>query len=114
MSKEEQVDKFFLDISEIVSKKREDEYGSPEKLHAMIAEAWTIWLGGPRRRAQCTDPRRDFIEEKDLTSFDVPIMMILLKVCRLACAPGGANVDDTIMDIAGYAKIANDLSTTRL
>jgi hypothetical protein len=113
MSKEAQVDKFFLDISEIVSKKREDEYGSPEKLHAMIAEAWTIWLRGPRRRAR-VDLRRDFLEEKDLTSFDVPIMMILLKVCRLACAPGGANVDDTIMDIAGYAKIANDLSTTRL
>ena len=98
MSTEDQVDEFFLKISDIVSRKRQDEYGSPQRLHSMVADLWNAWVQGRGR----------------VTSFDVPMMMIILKVCRLACAPSGADVDDTIMDIAGYAKIANDLSTTRL
>jgi hypothetical protein len=76
--------------------KRNLTYGEPEDSFSAIAELWLAWL--KIRKTQ------------DLGVVDVAIMMMLMKIGRLA--GNGGNHIDTWIDIAGYAACAGELATT--
>lgn len=75
---------------EITEGARQEHYGSPEDNFARIAEYWQTYL----RQTQL-DGYKPII-----SSHDVAIMMILMKVARLAA---DHLHDDSWLDIAGYA-----------
>ena len=76
----------------IVSGQRETDYGPPEDSFQNIAALWSAYLG------------------TNISSIDVTVMMILLKVARMY---GGAGTDDTWVDIAGYAACGGEIDTER-
>ena len=61
---------------------REQDYGSPENNFKIIADLWSDYLGQP------------------ITSLDVSMLMILLKVARIK---SGGGTGDSFVDIAGYS-----------
>lgn len=69
--------------------KRVQDYGTPEDNFRLIAELWSDYLRGLR-----------------LTSKDVAMMMILLKVARVR---DGGGTGDSLVDIAGYAACAGEI-----
>lgn len=69
---------------------RQQHYGSPEDNFKNIAEFWQLYLS----------QRFEGIEEPELRTTDVAIMMLLMKVARLVHDP---HHDDSWLDIAGYA-----------
>lgn len=75
----------------IVTKDRNQQYGSPEDSFSAIAGAWNWYL--TNRLAG------------DLTSSDVAAMMILFKIARLTA---NSQHRDSILDIAGYAACMED------
>ena len=70
-------------------------YGDPEDSFACIAEAWDWWMA-------YRYPDIDWSFHRD----DVPALMILMKMARLAHAPSHR---DSKVDIAGYAACWADL-----
>ena len=66
----------------IVSKDRNTEYGEPEVNFARIAELWSAY------------------KQEDFQLHDVAVMMMLVKVARIATSP---YVQDHWIDIAGYS-----------
>lgn len=77
----------------IVCGQREQDYGSPEDSFAAIAAYWTLYL--------------IYHGSLSLTSQDVAMMMILLKVAR----QGGSGKLDNLIDIAGYAACGGEIAT---
>lgn len=73
---------------------REEHYGSPEDNFATIADLWETYLGR-RKSAAIT-----------ITPDDVAVMMILLKVARLAW---DNTHEDSWVDIAGYAACGSEI-----
>lgn len=69
---------------------REEDYGSPEKNFARIAELWSIYLNV-------------LIEPKDVAA-----MMALLKIARIA---SGNAKEDNWIDLAGYAACGCEIET---
>lgn len=86
---------------EIVTKDREQNYGSPEDTFATIADLWTIYI-----REKCIGVNTDVC----ISPSDVAIMMILLKIGRVA---GGRFKDDNYVDIAGYAACGGELESAK-
>lgn len=75
---------------EIVTKHRQSQYGTPEDNFGRIAKYWSNYL------------------ERELTTTDVAMMMILLKIAR---GQHKADNKDTWVDIAGYAACGCEVST---
>ena len=69
---------------------RQQHYGSPEDNFKNIAELWQLYLS----------QRFENVEEPEISTTDVAIMMLLMKVARLVHDP---HHDDSWLDIAGYA-----------
>ena len=78
-----------LDAAKATVCDRQDIYGKPENNFLAIANAWGTYLGFP------------------LSAYDVCIMMILLKVARAKTSPSHT---DNLIDIAGYAALAAEVS----
>ena len=74
--------------SKAISGERDKHYGSPEDNFAQIAVFWTNYL------------------HRIITSTDVAMMMILLKISR---AMNDATHEDNWIDIAGYAACAGEI-----
>ena len=72
----------------IVSGSRNDDYGTPERNHARIAQMWSAYLG------------------VEVTPRDVCAMMVLVKVSR----DRNAAKRDNAVDIAGYAYLMDTVS----
>lgn len=72
----------------VISSGRVDTHGNHHTSHANVASLWQAYLGQP------------------LSSRDVALMMVLLKVARTM--EGEHNPDDYV-DICGYAALAQDL-----
>lgn len=70
-------------------------YGHPCEDFKGTAELWTSYL---KRRGKLA-------EDMTITMFDIPLLMILLKINREANKHG----DDNLADIKGYAKTAEML-----
>lgn len=76
----------------IVTGARRNAYGNPEDSFATVAKLWTTYLN--RVGVDLTDP------EQGLSAGNVAVMMVLLKVARLAETPSHR---DSLVDIVGYA-----------
>lgn len=76
--------------ADCVCKDREDEYGTPENSFNLIANLWSDYLG------------------KDLSSVDVAMMMVLLKVARIRT---GRFKADSFVDGAGYFACGGEIGT---
>lgn len=66
---------------------RRKSYGNAEESFGRIAALWTVYMNG----------------EIEFTGHDVAMMMTLLKVSR----EKNAHAEDNLVDIAGYAALAN-------
>lgn len=75
------------EANDIVNGDRNNSYGSPEDSFARIADLWSGYL------------------QEEITSFQVGMMMILLKVARTE----GAGSMDNFIDIAGYAACSGEI-----
>lgn len=80
----------------IVTKDRNDDYGTPEDNFAAIAKRWTLWLKG----------RGIIGPNQAITPLDVPHMMIDMKQAR---AQHKIDKLDNLIDIAGYADCAGTI-----
>lgn len=79
-----------LDIAkDIVTKDRNEQYGSPEDNFNQIAEYWSTYL------------------ETKINAHDVAVMMILLKIARIKT---GSPKADSYIDIAGYASCGGEIA----
>ena len=87
MTREETLD----NAKRIVTGRRDDEYGGPEDNFARIAALWSAYLG------------------TDIGAEDVAIMMVLLKISRLAASYYEST--DSWVDIAGYAACGAEIAT---
>lgn len=86
MKREEILEK----AKECVCTDREDQYGQPEDNFGTIADLWSTYL------------------KKTVTSEDVAIMMMLLKIARLC--NGRKDHMDSWIDIAGYAACGGEIA----
>ena len=73
----------------IVTGDREKQYGKPEDNFAVIAEFWTTYIGHP------------------ISSEDVAIMMVLLKIARIR---SGNYKADSFVDGVGYLSLAAEIA----
>jgi hypothetical protein len=78
-----------------VCQNREQDYGSPEDNFKLIADLWRVYLTARKNH---------------INSDDVAVLMILLKVARVA---SGHGKDDNWIDIAGYAACGAELSSLK-
>lgn len=74
--------------NECVNGAREADYGTPEDNFGLISDLWTEYLG------------------QIITTEDVAMMMVLLKVARARAGHGSA---DNFIDICGYAACAYEM-----
>lgn len=73
---------------ECITGQREQDYGSPENNFSTIAALWSEYKQVP------------------FSAVDVALMMILLKVSRIA---NGGGSGDSFVDIAGYAACGGEI-----
>lgn len=81
---------------ECVCESREEEYGPPENNFQVIASLWSAYMSG---RFDCP---------VDIEPKDVPAMLVLVKVARIA---SGHAKDDNWVDIAGYAACGGEIES---
>ena len=77
--------------ADLVDGDRRRQHGEPEETHARIAALWSAYLA-----------------DRQLTGHDVAMLLLLVKVARIAT---GTPNPDNYVDIAGYAGIAAELPT---
>lgn len=78
--------------NEIIYGEREQTYGSPDKNLVTIASYWSTHLSAK------------YQQNIQLTIDDVTVMMMQLKIARLATSP---KHEDSLVDICGYAALAD-------
>jgi Domain of unknown function (DUF6378) len=79
-----------LDLAkEIVTRDRQNDYGTAEENFGTIAEFWSTYLRAKYRSWDI-----------ELTPADVAAMMVMMKVSRITTSP---RKEDNWVDIAGYA-----------
>ncbi len=84
-----------------VTGERRKAYGDPENNFKLIAELFGSYLGHRRIRGGLADGVSGQLSLNDnIKPSDVAVLMILVKVARLAQTPGHR---DSLLDIAGYA-----------
>lgn len=87
----EHTEKFFERVTEIVASEREEQHGTPLVNHGCAVGMWNAYLKA-----------RQHYGATEITMQDYEVMMILMKVSRIACTPEHV---DSWLDIAGYANI---------
>ena len=75
---------------------RGGEYGDPEDNFETIAGFWATYLNARKE------------PHKPLNAMDVGMMMVLLKVARVAASDGRS--EDSFVDIAGYGACAGEIA----
>ena len=80
--------------SELITKDREHQYGSPKDNLGTIAELWHTYLTGSKNDGK-------------ITAHDVAVMMCLVKIARIA---SGNVKADSYTDLCGYGAIAGELA----
>jgi len=81
-------EQLLLDAAKTITGERQDQYVNPEDSFKGIAKRWSHYL------------------QKEITSFDVAIMMIEFKLER-ECS---SHKRDNLLDICGYASIADSIN----
>lgn len=77
-----------MEAEKSICGQREQDYGNPEDNFSTIADLWSAYLN------------------REVSSQDVAMMMILLKVARIK---NGGGSGDSFVDIAGYAACAGEI-----
>ena len=77
-----------LDAARAAVAGREEIYGGPEDSFSRVASLWNAYLSPT---------------DRSISSFDVAMMLALLKIARTRAAPQHA---DNLIDLAGYAACA--------
>lgn len=77
-----------MEAEKSICGQREQDYGNPEDNFSTIADLWSAYLN------------------REVSSQDVAMMMILLKVARIK---NGGGSGDSYVDIAGYAACAGEI-----
>lgn len=77
-----------IEAEKSICGQREQDYGNPEDNFSTIADLWSAYLN------------------REVSSQDVAMMMILLKVARIK---NGGGSGDSFVDIAGYAACAGEI-----
>jgi hypothetical protein len=90
----------FLDLAnEIISHDRNSQYGEPEDAFKVIADYWSVYL---KNRY-----------EIEISSSDVAVLMVLMKIARLTQNPFHKDsIVDGIGYLACYGEIVSDNLTT--
>ena len=88
-----------------VLSERNRQYGDPEENFTTIVGLWNIYL--ERRYTELEESVKDY----NLQPHDVAVLMILIKVARIAVTP--AEMDHWI-DLAGYAATGGETVNERL
>lgn len=98
-----------LEAMEITHKDRNKNYGNPEDNFQQIANLWNAYLGDRAKKARHA---ANYSAENPftLTSADVAIMSMLIKVARLANNP---DHHDSAVDVAGYAACLGDIQNKK-
>lgn len=81
------------EVKNLLNGDRQREYGSPDKSLETIAKLWTTYI------------QTSLDVDLKITSSDVCMMMVLLKVARQS----NSKDRDSYRDIIGYTAIASDL-----
>lgn len=96
----------------LVGGQRAQDYGDKTQNHERIADLWNMWL--KERQGIWEKSLNSFIQPMDgeglppfVSSYDVAMMMLLVKVARLMNSPGH---QDSHIDIAGYASILEEIA----
>lgn len=84
--------------TQYVTKDRADTHGRPEDTFQRIADLWNAYL----------QPAGDFGGDRALSSVDVAMLLLLLKVARQSA---NSEHDDNYVDMAGYAACAAELAS---
>lgn len=82
---------------QVINGERQQQYGSPENSHAVIAEMWNGYLAARKKAGK----------QEDLDATDVAHMMVQFKLARQL---NGAGKRDNYIDAAGYIAIAADMA----
>lgn len=88
-----------VEAQKCVCGQREEEYGSPENNFAFIGRSWTDYVN-----TKCRKPDGSFC----IDAHDVGIMMVQLKVARIA---SGQIKPDNYVDGAGYFACSAEIAT---
>jgi len=83
---------------------RQLNYGRPEANFQRIADLWNTWI--EIKHIKNDDPE----VSEFLSSWEVPVLMILMKLARLANTP---EHKDSWLDIAGYAACGYDITNDK-
>ena len=86
------------EVKDLLNGDRQREYGPPDKSLEIIAKLWTTYM------------QTSLNVDLKITSSDVCMLMILLKVARQA----NSKDRDSYRDIIGYTAIASDLITNKI
>ena len=87
----------FLEELKTILRNRQKEYGTPEKSHRSIATLWSWYIHEQTGKKVSLQP------------LDVAAMMMLLKMVRVASPSRDECINDTAIDLAGYASIIYQL-----
>ena len=85
-----------MDAHRVINGERQQQYGSPEDSHTVIAEMWSGYL----------QARQSAGHGAALAPSDVAHMMVLFKIARQL---NGAGKRDNYVDAAGYIACAADM-----
>ena len=85
-----------------VSQEREESYGPPKENFDTTAALWRIYLAAKQKAWEREGNETSY----PISSSDIALLQVLMKVSRHACGEGKL---DTFMDIAGYAALAAEL-----
>tara|TARA_R110002012_G_scaffold186060_2_gene352647 strand:+ start:323 stop:637 length:315 start_codon:yes stop_codon:yes gene_type:complete len=85
--------KFSKDLSDMLAE-REDQYGTAKDRFNKIAEAWSWYLKAKNKADS------DLIKGED-----IPALMMLFKITRMTTAMSKKNLNDSLLDLAGYASL---------
>ena len=86
------------EVKDLLNGDRQREYGPPDKSLEIIAKLWTTYM------------QTSLNVDLKITSSDVCMLMILLKVARQA----NSKDRDSYRDIIGYTAIASDLIPNKI
>lgn len=90
-----------LEAHNIINGERQQQYGSPEDSHKVIAEMWNGYIHAKMRAERLPGVAIC------ITDQDVAHMMVLFKLAREL---NGAGKRDNYRDAAGYLAIASDMA----
>lgn len=94
-------EKILTDAVTCVCGQREQDYGSPENNFATIAALWNTYTAAAHPGGVF------YAGTGPITAKDVPVMMALLKIARIASGGGSG---DSYVDLAGYAACAGEIA----